>query len=107
MEHNTHTPGHKTKKKPTMWEGVVEKSIVMLNDTQNQKRIQQFIIDPVLNHVMNRVYPYILLICVLFTLLLVVAMLTFAIVFLQMRQSLPGSIANAAGSSSAILPVPE
>ena len=87
-----------------MWEGIIEKSIVMLNDTNNQKRIQQFIIDPVLNHVMNRVYPYILLICVLFTLLLIVAMLTFAIVFLQMRQSMPGI---SAGSINTILPIPE
>ena len=87
-----------------MWEGIVEKSIIMLNDTHNQKRIQQFIIDPVLNHVMNRVYPYILLICVLFTLLLIVAMLTFAIVFLQMRQSMPGITA---GSINTILPIPE
>ena len=91
-------------KKPTMWEGVIEKSVIMLNDTHNQKRIQQFIVDPVLNHVMNRVYPYILLICVLFTLLLVVAMLTFAIVFLQMRQSVPGI---SAGSINSILPVQE
>ena len=91
-------------KKPTMWEGVIEKSVIMLNDTHNQKRIQQFIVDPVLNHVMNRVYPYILLICVLFTLLLVVAMLTFAIVFLQMRQSMPGI---SAGSINTILPVQE
>jgi uncharacterized membrane protein len=94
----------KKTKKPTMWEGIIEKSIVMLNDTHNQKRIQQFIIDPVLNHVMNRVYPYILLICVLFTLLLIVAMLTFAIVFLQMRQSMPGI---SAGSINTILPIPE
>ena len=77
----------KPKKKPTMWEGMIEKSIVLLNDSENQKRIKHFVIDPVLTHVMNRMFPYILLICVLFTLLLVVAMLTFAIVFLQMRQS--------------------
>ena len=83
----------KPKKKPTMWEGVIEKSIVLLNDSENQKRIKHFVIDPVLTHVMNRMFPYILLICVLFTLLLVVAMLTFAIVFLQMRQS--GATANA------------
>jgi len=103
MENKPGTSVPKTKK-PTMWEGVIEKSIIMLNDTHNQKRIQQFIVDPVLNHVMNRVYPYILLICVLFTLLLVVAMLTFAIVFLQMRQSVPGI---SAGSINSILPVQE
>ena len=103
MENKPGTSVPKTKK-PTMWEGVIEKSVIMLNDTHNQKRIQQFIVDPVLNHVMNRVYPYILLICVLFTLLLVVAMLTFAIVFLQMRQSVPGI---SAGSINSILPVQE
>ena len=103
MENKPGTSVPKTKK-PTMWEGVIEKSIIMLNDTHNQKRIQQFIVDPVLNHVMNRVYPYILLICVLFTLLLVVAMLTFAIVFLQMRQSVPGI---SAVSINSILPVQE
>ena len=103
MENKPGTSVPKTKK-PTMWEGVIEKSIIMLNDRHNQKRIQQIIVDPVLNHVMNRVYPYILLICVLFTLLLVVAMLTFAIVFLQMRQSVPGI---SAGSINSILPVQE
>jgi hypothetical protein len=88
MEYDKPGPvAQKAKKKPTMWEGVIEKSIVLLNDSENQKRIKQFVIDPVLTHVMNRMFPYILLICVLFTLLLVVAMLTFAIVFLQMRQS--------------------
>ena len=101
---NKPEPSLKKTIKPPMWEGIIEKSIVMLNDTNNQKRIQQFIIDPVLNHVMNRVYPYILLICVLFTLLLIVAMLTFAIVFLQMRQSMPGI---SAGSINTILPIPE
>ena len=85
-----------------MWEGFIEKSIVLLNDAENQKRIKQFVIDPVLTHVMNRVFPYLLLVCVLFTLLLVVAMLTFAIVFLQMRQSMPG-----ASPLASIIPIVE
>jgi hypothetical protein len=104
MEHEQPGRSPLKSKKPTMWDGIVEKSFVMLNDSRNQKRVQQFIIDPVLNHVMNRVFPYILLICVLFTLLLVVAVLTFAIVFLQMRSPvLPGSVVTA-GSLIATLP---
>ena len=53
MENKPGTSVPKTKK-PTMWEGVIEKSIIMLNDRHNQKRIQQFIVDPVLNHVRSK-----------------------------------------------------
>lgn len=93
---------HQTQQKPgllkgrsSMWEGLMEKAIVLLSDTQTKQRIQHYLIDPLLNHVMERVFPYIVLTCVLFTLLLIVAMLTFAMVFIQMRGPQPGFIASA------------
>jgi hypothetical protein len=71
-------------------EGFMEKAIMFLHEPTTKERIQHYLIDPLLNHVMDRVFPYIVLTCVLFTLLLIVAMLTFAMVFIQMRQPLPG-----------------
>ena len=70
----------------------MEKSIHILNREDTRKKLQIYLIDPLLNHVMDRVFPYIVLTCVLFTLLLIVAMLTFAMVFIQMRQPLPGPV---------------
>jgi len=54
-------------------------------------RVKEEIIDPLLNHVMKRVFPYIILTCVFFILLLVVVLLTLGIIVFQMRRTaLPG-----------------
>ena len=53
--------------------------------------------DPLLNHILERVFPYIVLTCVLFGLLLIVAMCTFAVVLMQMR--------NASGNINVFTPL--
>lgn len=75
--------------KNSVLETLLEKSIHLLNRDETRKKLQVFLIDPLLNHVMERVFPYIVLTCVLFVLLLIVAMLTFGMVVLQAR-SQPG-----------------
>ena len=71
--------------KQSFMEQLMEKSIHILNREDTRKKLQIYLIDPLLNHVMERVFPYIILICVLFTLLLIVAMMTFGILILQHR----------------------
>lgn len=71
--------------KPSFMEQLMEKSIHILNREDTRKKLQIYLIDPLLNHVMERVFPYIILICVLFALLLIVAMMTFGILILQHR----------------------
>jgi len=71
--------------KPSLMEQLMEKSIHMLNREDTRKKLQIYLIDPLLNHVMERVFPYIILICVLFALLLIVAMMTFGILVLEHR----------------------
>jgi len=66
----------------------MEKSIVFLNRDETRKRLQLYLIDPLLNHIMERVFPYIVLTCVLFTLLLIVAMLTFGMLVIQTRSNI-------------------
>jgi len=69
-------------------EQLMEKSIVFLNRDETRKRLQLYLIDPLLNHIMERVFPYIVLTCVLFTLLLIVAMLTFGMLVIQTRSNI-------------------
>jgi hypothetical protein len=71
--------------KPSFMEQLMEKSIHILNREDTRKKLQIYLIDPLLNHVMERIFPYIVLICVLFALLLIVAMMTFAILILEHR----------------------
>jgi hypothetical protein len=71
--------------KPSFMEQLMEKSIHILNREDTRKKLQIYLIDPLLNHVMERIFPYIVLICVLFALLLIVAMMTFGMLILQHR----------------------
>jgi hypothetical protein len=71
--------------KPSFVEKLMETSIHILNREDTRKKLQIYLIDPLLNHVLERVFPYIILICVLFALLLIVAMMTFGILILEHR----------------------
>lgn len=66
-------------------ERFLEKTIHLLNKEDTQKKMQHYLIDPLLNHIMERVFPYIILTCVLFSLLLIFVMLTFAMLIMQSR----------------------
>lgn len=66
-------------------EQLMEKSIHILNREDTRKKLQIYLIDPLLNHVMERIFPYVILICVLFAVLLIVVMMTFGILILQHR----------------------
>ena len=74
--------------KSSWMEQLMEKSIHMLNRDDTRKKLQLYLIDPLLNHIMERVFPYIVLTCALFTLLLIVAMLTFGMLIVQTRSSI-------------------
>lgn len=79
---NVNQPG-----KPSWMEQIMEKSIHFLNRDDTRKKLQLYLIDPLLNHIMERVFPYIVLTCALFTLLLIVAMLTFGMLIVQTRST--------------------
>jgi uncharacterized membrane protein len=63
----------------------LQKLIDYVHTEKTRKQIQEMIIDPLLNHVMNRVFPYIILTCVLFVLLLIVILVTLGIIIIQIR----------------------
>lgn len=71
--------------KPSFMEQMMEKSIHILNREETRKKLQIYLIDPLLNHVLERIFPYIILTVVLFSLLLIFAMMTFGILIMQNR----------------------
>ena len=64
----------------------LQKIFRYINRDETKKQIQVFLLDPMLNHVMERVFPYILLICVFFVVLLLLVALTLGIVVFQLRK---------------------
>ena len=66
---------------------ILEKVIHYLQKDETLQKLHYYILDPLLNHILERVFPYIVLTCVLFGLLLILAMCTFAVVLLQMKNA--------------------
>ncbi len=79
--------------------GFMQKVIQFVGKKDIQERIKHEVVDPILNHIMKRVFPYIILICVLFVLLLLVVLLTLGVIIFQLR-SLPGLGTNAVSGGS-------
>jgi hypothetical protein len=46
--------------------------------------MQVFLVDPILNHVLERLFPYVLILCVLFVLLTIMITITLLIVFTRL-----------------------
>jgi hypothetical protein len=65
-------------KKPDVLQNFLQKAFKMLNNDESKKYVQIYVIDPILNHVLERVFPYIILTTVLF-IILIVCIITIAI----------------------------
>lgn len=63
----------------------MKKMIHYIGKEEMKNQIKTEIIDPLLNHIMKRVFPYIILTCVLFVLLLFAVLLTLGIIIFQFR----------------------
>jgi hypothetical protein len=87
------------------WSGpLLQKLMLYVGKDEVRHQIKYHLLDPLLQHVLERVYPYIILICVLFVLLLFVILITLGIIVFQIRG--PGSTAAAAAAAAAASLVP-
>jgi hypothetical protein len=75
------------KKENVLTNKIWQKLFMFVNRDETRKQIQMFLVDPLLNHVMERILPYILLSCVFLVILLLLVMLTLGIVLFHFRNS--------------------
>jgi hypothetical protein len=59
-----------------MTEHIGDKILALLRKPENQSRMQS-VLDPIVSHIINRVFPYILLSAILFLILLILTVGTF------------------------------
>lgn len=75
-----------------------DKILVLLRSPESQARLQS-IMDPIISHIINRIFPYILLSAILF---LILFLLTIGTFWMVMRTSSPiATIVKAAGELGA------
>jgi hypothetical protein len=80
----------------------IEKMAVHLHNEENKRLVQLYVVDPILNHVMDRVFPYIILTCALFSLLVILVGLTFVILLMKVS---PAAVATTVATATAA-PIP-
>jgi len=69
-----------------MSDALLQKVFRYINRDETRRQIQVFLLDPMLNHLMERVFPYILLTCVFFAILLLLVVSTLVIILFQLRK---------------------
>lgn len=62
-----------------------EKLIVFIESDNVQNIINKKLLNPILNHVLKRMFPYIVLICIMFVLLLLSVLITLGVILFQTR----------------------
>lgn len=67
-------------------DALLQKVFRYINRDETRKQIQVFLLDPMLNHLMERVFPYIVLTCVFFAVLLLLVVSTLVIILFQLRR---------------------
>jgi len=75
-------------KSPTIesWgDSMMQKWISFFERESVQTTIKSRILDPILNHIMKQIFPYILLICIMFVLLLLSVLITLGVIIFQVR----------------------
>jgi|LauGreDrversion4_2_1035121.scaffolds.fasta_scaffold1146951_2 hypothetical protein len=64
-------------------EKALQKVTKYLQTEENQKWLQVFILDPIISHIFQRLFPYVLLFSILFVILIIFVSYTFYIVFVN------------------------
>jgi len=72
----------------------IQRVIQYIGKEEIRQKLNEDIIDPLLNHIMKRIFPYIALTCVLFILLLVVVLLTLGIIISHLRNPVVSVISH-------------
>jgi uncharacterized membrane protein len=62
----------------------IQKLSQTLQTDETKKMLQVFVLDPILNHVLERLFPYILILCVLFVILTAVVSAGILLVFTRL-----------------------
>lgn len=75
-------------KKRDIVQRILEKATTYMQKEENKRWFQIFVLDPVLTHIMDRIFPYIVIMCIIFIVLIILIMLTFYIVFTKLPAGL-------------------
>lgn len=79
----------KEDKKKELLQKMVHNVFLLLNNDESREYIQIYLIDPLLNHVLERIFPYIIITTILFIILILATIITCIFIFYHLRITTP------------------
>ena len=73
----------------TMVNGILDKVLQFFQDKQNREKIQTHCIDPLIRHILDRLFPYIILTCIVFSMILLMSCVSAGLLFMHLRNTSP------------------
>lgn len=70
----------------TMVISILNTAIQYFQEPTNRERIQHHCIDPLLNHILDRIFPYMILTCIIFSIILLMSLTSVGLLVFQLRQ---------------------
>lgn len=89
----------------TMVYTILDRIIQAFQEPVNRERIQNQCIDPLLKYILNRMFPYIILICIIFSIILLMSFTSVALLMLQLYANAKPMAAPVASLMASPMPV--
>ena len=85
----------------TMVQTILDRTLQFFKEPKNQDRIRKESIDPLLRHILDRLFPYIILTCIIFSLIMIMSLTSIGLLILHLRQPVITATYAAASSANA------
>lgn len=72
----------------TMVHSILEKALQFFQEPTNRERIQDQFINPLLRHILDQIFPYLILTCIIFSLILLMSLTSVGLLIFQFRNSI-------------------
>ena len=69
----------------TMVYSILDRTVQFFQEPKNRERIQQNCLDPMLRYILDRMFPYIILTCILFSLILLMSLTSVGLLMFQLH----------------------
>ena len=71
----------------TMVYGILDRAIQFFQEPKNRERVQAQCLDPMIRYILDKLFPYIILVCILFSLILLMSVVSIYLLLSQLRIS--------------------
>jgi len=78
----------------TMVYNILDRVVQFFQEPKNRERIQQNCLDPMLRYILDRMFPYIILTCILFSLILLMSLTSVGLLMFQLHMASKQAIAQ-------------